>query len=493
VFYACPPHGLPVNLALAALFKDDGLREKVVPVVHVTSSFLEDTANQDPVIKKYLRQEKDLEGFIKAQKAVSPAANAKKEIKGLELQLRDVRKKLEKHRKELEPRLSQEAQDRGRLEAKTAINKMRREITYHRTLENALTQSVLQLTKEKNDLGKSSLNAEYFQDDISRWDLISKKLANEMDLMDADRQSPPRVSHVEDAVVYTPDGNKKEVLMLGGSGMGTLALVLFGFAFWEFHRRKVGSPEQVVHDLGIKLVGTLPDFAYRPRAGWIASSKKTEHYWDSVLTDSVDALRTMMLFTSRMDGMRVVLVTSAVSGEGKTSSSSHLAASLARSGRKTLLVDCDLRNPTAHRLFNLPRGPGFSEVLRGDVEVGQVIQTTQVDGLSMITAGQGDVHAIQALATDKLARIFATLRLEYDFIVVDSSPILPVPDSLLLAQNTDAVIFSILREVSRVPKVYAAYQRLAMLGVRILGAVVNGTRDEIYGGSGYPYVVPQPE
>ena len=78
-------------------------------------------------------------------------------------------------------------------------------------------------------------------------------------------------------------------------------------------------------------------------------------------------------------------------------------------------------------------------------------------------------------------------RAEFDFIVVDSAPVLPVADSLLIGQSVDGVIFSILREVSRLPKVYAAHQRLEMLGVRLLGAVVSGARVEDYGPD-YEYV-----
>ena len=75
----------------------------------------------------------------------------------------------------------------------------------------------------------------------------------------------------------------------------------------------------------------------------------------------------------------------------------------------------------------------------------------------------------------------ARVKPEYDFIVIDSSPVLPVADSLLLAQHVDGVLFSLFHEVSRLPLVYAAYQKLNMVGVRLLGAVINGTQDGTYG------------
>jgi Mrp family chromosome partitioning ATPase len=80
------------------------------------------------------------------------------------------------------------------------------------------------------------------------------------------------------------------------------------------------------------------------------------------------------------------------------------------------------------------------------------------------------------------------LKGEFEFIVLDSCPVLPVADSLLVAKHADCVVFSILREVSRLPKVYAAYQRLEMLGVHMLGAVINGTRED-YGTYGYGLLI----
>jgi capsular exopolysaccharide synthesis family protein len=180
------------------------------------------------------------------------------------------------------------------------------------------------------------------------------------------------------------------------------------------------------------------------------------------------------------------MVTSAVSGEGKTSLSSHLAASLARAGRKTLLVDCDLRSPTAHRLFATPVEPGFCELLRGEAEIATAIRTTQAEYLSLLPAGRLDVQAQQMLAQDRIPALFVQLKEQFEFVVLDSTPVLPVADALLIGQHVDVVIFSVLRGTSRLPNVYAAYQRMRTLGVRILGAVVNGVQNERYGSYEHP-------
>src|SRR5262249_44329787 len=109
--------------------------------------------------------------------------------------------------------------------------------------------------------------------------------------------------------------------------------------------------------------------------------------------------------------------------------------------------------------------------------------------LSLLPAGIWDSQVSQVLAQSHSRAIFDQLRKEYDFILVDSSPVLPVADALIIGQIVDAVIFSVLCEVSRLPSVYTATQRMAALGIRTLGAVVNGVQGELYASS-YPYAAP---
>jgi capsular exopolysaccharide synthesis family protein len=180
---------------------------------------------------------------------------------------------------------------------------------------------------------------------------------------------------------------------------------------------------------------------------------------------------------AQVDALRVVMVTSALAGEGKTSLCSHLALSLARAGFRTLLIDGDLRRPMLHRLLGTKLSPGLNEVLRGQAEPPDVLQRTRVDNLALIPAGEWDTQTIEALAQGRFADCLAGVRQQYDFIVVDSSPILPVVDPLLLGQHVDAAILSVLRDVSRLPSVYAAYERTAAFGIRVLGAVASGFRE----------------
>jgi capsular exopolysaccharide synthesis family protein len=175
-------------------------------------------------------------------------------------------------------------------------------------------------------------------------------------------------------------------------------------------------------------------------------------------------------------------VTSAVNGEGKTTLASNLAMSLARTGRKTLLIDCDLRRPAAHQMFEQPLQPGFSEVILNEVELPDAVRPTAADAnLFLLPAGLWDRNVVQELAKTGVTSIFEKLRDEFDFIIVDSHPVLGATDSLLIAQYVDAVLVSLMRDVSQMHNVHAASQQLATLGIRVFGAVVSGMPVKTYG------------
>jgi capsular exopolysaccharide synthesis family protein len=151
---------------------------------------------------------------------------------------------------------------------------------------------------------------------------------------------------------------------------------------------------------------------------------------------------------------------------------------LSRAWKRTLVIDADLRHPGTHLLFETPQEPGLAEVLRGEVEPADAIRATAYSRLWVLPAGNGDNHAIQALAQDNVRTIFEQLKQQYDFIIIDAPPVLPVTDSLLIGQHVDGVLFAILSEVSRSPAIYAAQQKLAPLDLHTLGAVVLGTQPE---------------
>ncbi|MBX3438094.1 MAG: CpsD/CapB family tyrosine-protein kinase, partial [Planctomycetaceae bacterium] len=150
------------------------------------------------------------------------------------------------------------------------------------------------------------------------------------------------------------------------------------------------------------------------------------------------------------------------------------------------LIDGDIRRPSVHKVFDLKNRPGLCEVLTDKVEFTDALHSVSPAGLTVLTAGRVDSDALRVLAQDKMGQLIELARSRFDFIILDTSPILPVTDALLMSQFMDGVLFSLRRDVSRSAKVSAAVQRVAMLGVNILGAVAIGL-DEGPSRSRYSY------
>jgi capsular exopolysaccharide synthesis family protein len=403
--------------------------------------------------------------------------------------LRDRRERIAKEKEQLValkrkllPQIKKDLLEENELAKKDAAESIKQEIELENSLIADMNKEMEKLEQEIKKQGPEALQLDELLEAYKPEEEVLESLRKAKALLRADSlDSMSSVEEQDPATVHPEQNIKKLIMMAGGAGGAAMGLVLLVIAYWEFRARRIKSVEDVVQGLGWRLVGQLPALPEQTRG--LLRRPADPGYWQSIMTESVDATRTMILHAARVDGLRTVMVTSAVSGEGKTSLSCHLACSLARAGRKTLLLDCDLRNPAANRLFELPGTPGLCEVLRGEAQLADVIRATPARNLWLIPAGQFDEQALQmfTLSQDGFCPLLDRLKTQFDFIVIDSSPVLPVVDTLVIGQNVDVVVFSLLRDVSRVPNVYAAYQRLATLGIRILGAVVNGVEAGRYG------------
>jgi capsular exopolysaccharide synthesis family protein len=363
----------------------------------------------------------------------------------------------------------------------------RRTLAAWKEYEKMLQADIERFKEDTGKINRDTVDLDEIRRDVEKKDQLADKIANQIEMLNVELSAPTRVVLLDEAHVAGGKDDNRKIKMTAAAGLGMFFFALFGVAWWEVRARRIGTPDVVQQALGMKLMGTLPVIDAQTRRGG------ARNYAQDLMIESVDALRTLLLHDAQAAALRSVMVTSAVGGEGKTSLSCHLAASLARAGQRTLLVDGDLRRPSAHRLFGLPLGQGLSEVLRGQAAVEEVVRPTEMDGLWVITAGRADLASLQSLAK-KLGPIFEPLKERYDFIIVDSPPVLPVADALLIGQHVDAVVFSILRDVSRLPAVFAASERIGMLGIRILGAVLNGVRQEGYASPyHYQYVTAPPE
>jgi capsular exopolysaccharide synthesis family protein len=457
-------------------------REKNIDNLVIPRSVVEAQVNKEPAVARVLAQieqlEENIEGIKKASKP--RAAQLILTRNGTLAQLRSARASLAERRKKLTPVVVARLREEVRKETQVSVGKLEDQLAMKNKLGELLRSEAARLEKANRGLGETTLDLEAIRDEMARIDRVAKTVSGEVEALKVELTAPPRVSLFEEAVIAPASGSNKAALLPVGAGVGAFALVLFGVAWLEFRARRVNKVDEVVRGLGIRVVGALPALPDRSR-GVADPDTPRDISYKRILTESVDAARTVLLHAARVESLRVVMVTSALGGEGKTSVASHLAISLARAGCRTLLIDGDLRSPAVHRIFGLPAEPGFSELLRDEVHQAEAVRPTEMANLSVLPAGAWDGAVIAALAQGKVGAVLGRVRDAYDFIVVDSAPVLPVADSLSIGQHVDGVIFSILRNVSRLTTVYAAHQRLATLGVRTLGAIVNGSGGDIYG------------
>ncbi len=205
-------------------------------------------------------------------------------------------------------------------------------------------------------------------------------------------------------------------------------------------------------------------------------------------------LRTNVQFLGLDRALRVIQVTSSLPGEGKTTTATNLAVVLAQAGNRTLLIDADLRKPRIHEVFAVKPSPGFTELMLGE-DSGMVVHDVG-DGLHIVTAGAVPPNPSEMLSTPRVAATLADLGSRYDYVILDSPPVLPVADAVALARVVDGVL--VVTQANRVSArdVRGAFERLERVGAPPIGVVLNRARhggSEVGYGYGYGYNYRRPE
>ncbi len=388
------------------------------------------------------------------------------------------------YRKELEE-LQMPMVDEETVETASGKPKRRSRLDILKRQEQLLREELDKYSALVKNIGTSSFELESMKDDIEQVAKTSNKVGAEMEALRIELQSPTRISMLQEAEVPQMRSMSKKKNLTYAAGLGGLGLVFLVVSVIEFHTRRITDPKDVVQTMGLELLGTLPAMP-KPllKIGSPAGSRMV--MWNNALIESVDNIRSILLHADDADKRRVLMIASATAGEGKTTFACQLAGSLARSGRKTLLVDCDLRRPRAHQLLNVSNGLGMSELLAEKLRPETVIQQTGDSNLFVIAAGQVNDTALQEIARNGAAGLFAAMRREFEFIIVDSSPLLCVADSSSIARNVDGAILVARQDVSRVPLVAVACERMDMLGLPLLGSVMVGVKSNL-SGYGYAY------
>ena len=400
--------------------------------------------------------------------------------------LNRARAELRERTQSQRPRFEKLAREKAR--SKLAAQKAAKAAEIKDDTEQLQTFETLEKSarEEVSRISRNNLNVTLTKADLEPLTARRDKMAMALSDLELQSRNEARITIREKAYIVLNQNLKQKVLLSIAAFLAGTGALMLAVAFLEWRSRRVDSVDQVVTELGLRVIGTIP--AFPSKQALKSGDAATSQNWRFVLNESVNSARTMLLHTAKTQNMQVLMVTSAMQGEGKTSLASQLATSMATAGLRTLILDCDLRNPSMHKLFDAPLTPGCSEVLCQEVDVSDAVQPTAVPNLWLIPAGQCSNRVVSALAQGHpLETLFNRLRGQFDFIVVDSCPVLPVADSLLVGQYVDGVLLSILQDISQLPKVQQVSDRLTDLNIPLLGAVVNGVKPDIHA-YGYNYV-----
>jgi capsular exopolysaccharide synthesis family protein len=209
----------------------------------------------------------------------------------------------------------------------------------------------------------------------------------------------------------------------------------------------------------------------------------------SVEAEAYRSLRTSIQLASLENQVTSIMITSSGPGEGKSTTMSNLAVTLAQAGKKTLIVDCDMRRPTVNKLFKIERDPGLSEVLTDQLDWRDFIHSTMTEGLFVLPSGKVPSNPSELVGRTYMATILAEMKQEYDFVLCDVPPILVVSDAALLASQLDGVLILVRSGVAVAHEVARAREQMERVGGRVLGAIFNAydTSSAGYGYSRYGY------
>ena len=328
----------------------------------------------------------------------------------------------------LRPLVLQRMQMAIQANSEASIMQMRNQIDELTKQEEQLREELDKQEIETQQIGMSHFEMEALKQEIEQIESVSQRIAEETQKINIELTSQSRIALYRRAELPVEPDMKRKIMTTAMASFGVLALIVGGIIWLESAARRINSVREVTEGLSLPIMGSLP---VMPR--WMVAGRQSPRQngrtavWQSVWTESVDSARTMLLRESggaeSRNTRQIVMIASAMGGEGKTTLSCHLATSLARAGRKTLLVDCDLRRPNVNRTFDLPQDPGMCELLKGTHNIDDVIQEVPPTGLHVIPAGNLDQEVLQLLAKDGVETLFEKFRSEFDFIVVDSSPV----------------------------------------------------------------------
>ena len=199
-------------------------------------------------------------------------------------------------------------------------------------------------------------------------------------------------------------------------------------------------------------------------------------------------IRTGIQFAQAGKEMKTIALTSCTPNEGKSTTIANLAVVLTQAGKSVLLIDCDMRNPTVHKNFNLSNKVGLSSCISMGTPLSEAVQATKIENLYALTGGVVPPNPSELLGSEKMKRLVEEAGEQYDYVLIDTPPVMPVTDALIVSRFVDGIILVIASGEVKVEMARDVKNQLVNAGANIIGVVLKKVRSEHHGyGYGYYY------
>ena len=363
---------------------------------------------------------------------------------------------------------------------------------------NALDERIAAYDKRLQNIPEQRIERNRLEQKLAQAEQFYGSIVNQLQQVIMKQESElGYVRPVRSAVVPSNpvSPNVKQNLVLGlllGLGFG------IGLAFL---RRAVVDQLRSPDDLqnkGYSLVGVIPEMDREVKAAFDGEEtiKVGDHQlstrlfpllnpW-SPISENYRLVRTNLQHADS-GAPDVMLITSPEKGDGKTLTAVNLAITMAQSGKRTILVDADLRRPNAHNMLDLSPEPGLAEILHTNGSVAEHILATEVDNLYFLPAGRTDKPPAEALGSSRMQDLINQLRSEYDAVIIDSPPVLAVSDPVLLSTQADATLLVVSADRTDFRAIDMTEKTLNGVGVPIAGVIFNRFDERKQSGYGYGY------
>ena len=299
---------------------------------------------------------------------------------------------------------------------------------------------------------------------------------------------PTQMEIVDETGIPTEPSNSRQWQSPAKKGAVIgFALGLLLVAFYGYTKTTVMSKDDLQRISNIKFLGALPSISVKKRSKGFSRTPDFDDINNRAYKEAFRAVSVRVDRYMREKDSRALMVCSAVSGEGKTTVVYNLAQLLVKLGRRVLIIDCDLRNPTMYRMLGVGKCRGFFELVEGKTEIAETIHTIIPDKLNIIFSGECDGDATDVLGDRRVGEILNRLRKSYDYILIDTPPCSMLADAENMGEVIDGAMMVVRQNYASRVSIADAIMRLSEIDVPIIGYVLNACTGGSLGQLGYGY------